>query len=319
VSAESLAPSAAGRIHPLVFVAKAGLTAGVLAFLATRIDWSSVTGRLEAASPLALLAGLGFGLLGLLLAAERWVRALAATGERLPRRTVVRIAFATLFFGQVLPGGLGGDAVRGWLTYRAGAGGAATVTAMLLDRVLALFGNLVLMTIAVPRLLSLAPPAFTAATALVAFGLIAALGLGMHADRLPLPGFLRVRPVRLLAEQVGRLRAALCTRAALVSAVAAILVHVTTCLAAVSFARALGIPLGIGDALTVVPIAILATALPVSLNGWGMREGAMAAGLALYGVPTGEAVAVSMLLGLAQVVLSLPGGPLWFGLNRRNH
>lgn len=297
---------------------KAVVTVGVLALLATRADWNGLAARLESAWWPGLAAGLLLTLAGLILASERWVRSVAAAGAALPRCTALKIAFATLFLGQVLPSGLGGDAVRGWLTYRARTQAQATITAMFVDRILALFGNLVLMLAALPRLFSLAPLPFAATVALAVFGLIGGVLLGLQADRLPLPRFARIRLVVTLAEQVARVRAALLTPAALVSGLAAVAVHAMTCLSVTAFAAALGLSIPAGEALTVVPIAILATAVPISLNGWGAREGALAAGLALYGVATGEALAVSMMVGLAQIVLALPGGLLWLRLKRVN-
>lgn len=297
---------------------KVVVTLGVLALLATRADWSALAARLENAWTPGLVAGLLLTLAGLILASERWVRSVAAAGADLSRGTALKIAFATLFLGQVLPSGLGGDAVRGWLTYRAQTDAKATITAMFVDRILALFGNLVLMLGALPWLFALAPLPFAATVALAGFGLVGGVLLALQADRLPLPRFARVRLVNTLAEQVARVRVALLTPAALTSGIAAVGVHAMTCLSVTAFAAALGLSVPMGEALTVVPIAILATAVPVSLNGWGAREGALAAGLALYGVATGEALAVSMMVGLAQIVLALPGGFLWLRLKREN-
>ena len=60
-----------------------------------------------------------------------------------------------------------------------------------------------------------------------------------------------------------------------------------------------------------MPAAIVAAALPVSLGGWGVREGAMVAGFALLGFDADAALLVSLLIGLSIAVLSLPGGLFW--------
>jgi hypothetical protein len=64
----------------------------------------------------------------------------------------------------------------------------------------------------------------------------------------------------------------------------------------------------------VVPVALVAAAIPISVNGWGVREGVMVAGFALFGIAQPEAFLISVLLGLAVVVSALPGGLAWLAL-----
>ncbi|MGH9896295.1 MAG: lysylphosphatidylglycerol synthase domain-containing protein, partial [bacterium] len=60
-----------------------------------------------------------------------------------------------------------------------------------------------------------------------------------------------------------------------------------------------------------VPVAIFATTIPVSIAGWGVREGVMVATLGAFGVPPEGAFALSLLFGVALAVVSLPGAVLW--------
>ena len=50
--------------------------------------------------------------------------------------------------------------------------------------------------------------------------------------------------------------------------------------------------------------------LPISLAGWGVREVGLVWFLRMYGVPGEEALALSLMLGLVGVIVSLPGAPL---------
>ncbi|PNQ96029.1 hypothetical protein C1S70_25715 [Azospirillum argentinense] len=61
-------------------------------------------------------------------------------------------------------------------------------------------------------------------------------------------------------------------------------------------------------------MTIFAAALPISLNGWGVREGAFVAGFALYGLGATDALALSLMIGLSVTLSSLPGGLLWLSL-----
>ena len=59
--------------------------------------------------------------------------------------------------------------------------------------------------------------------------------------------------------------------------------------------------------LILVPPAILLTVLPISLAGWGVREGALVGLFVLIGAPRATVLTCSMLYGLSNVVVALPG------------
>jgi glycosyltransferase 2 family protein len=55
----------------------------------------------------------------------------------------------------------------------------------------------------------------------------------------------------------------------------------------------------------------LASMMPVSIGGWGLRETAMVYSLGLIGIAPEQALLLSVLIGLLNIVISLPGGVLW--------
>ena len=59
--------------------------------------------------------------------------------------------------------------------------------------------------------------------------------------------------------------------------------------------------------IAVLPPVMLLTMLPISLAGWGIREGAMMFALSYIGVPRGEAFAVSILIGIVTFAGALHG------------
>jgi hypothetical protein len=80
--------------------------------------------------------------------------------------------------------------------------------------------------------------------------------------------------------------------------------HVTTFLVA---ARTAG---STGSLVRMVPIALLvllAMALPVSVGGWGPREGVAAWAFGAAGLGTAQGVATAVVYGLMVLVASLPG------------
>jgi len=70
-------------------------------------------------------------------------------------------------------------------------------------------------------------------------------------------------------------------------------------------AQAVGVGLEMRAALVLIPVTLLAMLLPVSLNGWGLREGVAAALWPLWGITAPQAVAASILFGLACMAAAL--------------
>jgi hypothetical protein len=76
-------------------------------------------------------------------------------------------------------------------------------------------------------------------------------------------------------------------------------------------ARGSDVHVSIGQCFVLVPVVVLFSMVPVSIAGWGVREGAMVVALGLVGVARAPALAVSVLFGLTLAVSGLPGGFLW--------
>ncbi|CAO3439676.1 hypothetical protein [Azospirillum doebereinerae] len=307
----------ASRARRWSVLAKLAVTVAILGLLAAGADWASIASRLSAADPLLLAAGFAMKAATLPLAALRWRAVGRAAGFAMTRWQAFRLQMASGFLGQILPGSVGADLLRGWFTWRLGHPAGAVMLALLVDRLMALLGVLLIGLAGLPHLAAVAPPA----VAWTVLGGALALGLGMAVllvagrlprERLPLPRSLRDGSLgRSLWTAVGELRAMAGRRAAWAALGHSVGVHLATIAATILFARSLGLPLGWLDGLAIVPAAIVAAALPVSLGGWGVREGAMVAGFALLGLDPDAALLVSLLIGASIAALSLPGGVFW--------
>lgn len=303
-------PSAASRPagRRWAVLVKLAVSVAVLWLLASGADWADLAARLAAADPSLLAAGLVVKALTLPLAALRWRAAGRAAGMVLSRLTAFKLQMASIFLGQVLPGAVGGDLLRGWFTWRLGQSPGAVVAAMLLDRISALVGVALLGLVGLPRLAAVAPPAVVWSVLGIAAVLLGGTGLLLLLGRLPLPALLRRGAA---GAALGTLRTMAGHPAAWAALGYSVAVHLATVATTILYARALGLPLGWFDGLAVVPAAIVAAALPVSLGGWGVREGAMVAGFTLLALDPGAALLVSLLIGGSMVLLSLPGAVCW--------
>jgi len=78
-----------------------------------------------------------------------------------------------------------------------------------------------------------------------------------------------------------------------------------------SLGRAQGLALPIPDAAVLFVVVVGVALVPVSINGWGLRELAVVAILGRHGVAPEQALVFSVCFGLVLAVGSLPGALAW--------
>ena len=271
-----------GRMAALLL--KLAVSASVLALIVSRIPLEEVVQRARHAAPLYLLAALLLILLGVFLVAVRWRLVAGWLGVAIPLGLALRALFLGFLGGQVLPSAIGGDFLRGWLLARHGAGLTRVVVSLVADRLVGLFGVCLLLILTSPVVRQLPAPydSLLAPVAALASGML--LTAFLLASRAPL----RCAPL-------------------LVAVVIAILIHALTVAVATLAAKAYGIDAPFEIWLAVIPLAIIAAAIPVSINGWGVREAAIVVLAAPLGVPAAQALLVSLTLGILNAIASLPG------------
>lgn len=93
-------------------------------------------------------------------------------------------------------------------------------------------------------------------------------------------------------------------------------VHGITISAVFMIARGVGADVAFVDIPIVVPIVMLVLTIPISLAGWGVREGAMVLLLGVSGVSGAEAAVISVGWGLTLLVSSIPGAYFFLVLRR---
>ena len=78
-------------------------------------------------------------------------------------------------------------------------------------------------------------------------------------------------------------------------------------LAFVLCAAALGVALPLVAVVTILPLVLFAMLVPVSISGWGLREGAASALFPIVGATAAEGFATSVAFGLVFIAAVLPG------------
>ncbi len=92
-----------------------------------------------------------------------------------------------------------------------------------------------------------------------------------------------------------------------VAVVYSFIVNLGMCLVFFAVVNATGIPIDIGQCFFIVPVFSMLAAIQVSYGGWGVRELGSVHLLGLLGVGAEQALATSVLYGVAILLSSLPG------------
>ena len=298
-------------------IAKLVVSVCLLAFLLKIVNWQSIATRLSTAEIWPLALAFSALMFNAVMAGARWRIVSRLTDAPMALWLAVQLTFAGLFFGQVLPGAIGGDAIRGWLGWRAGLPLLGFAFGIVLDRIISLIGSVTMVCLGLLLLMQIAPTSIIwippAAGGVLLLGLITVLSI----DLLPLPPVCRRPPVSKVLSALKMARAALLSRTAGFAAALCLLIQFTAVVAVFLLAQSLSVSISLIECLAVVPAIIFLAMLPISLNGWGVREGAMVVGLGLFGVGHDDAMLLSILLGICAIVASLPGAILWITIGRQ--
>jgi uncharacterized membrane protein YbhN (UPF0104 family) len=290
------------------------LSGGLIGYLLYR--YGPDHARLERLDPILCTITVAIFALQIALNTVRWRLILThITGTEPPFRRLFGIYYASTFLSQILPS-IGGDLVRVLYRRTIGSTFGLMVISVFLDRGLA-FASLLI--VALPSLLFLSPidPGHTV---LRSVGLVAGCGLAAAYG-----GCLMVRAVRRsriwtgLPQWIQTLVASgdwsLTSRTGLCCLIPlSAFVHLLSIAAIFLAAHAVHVPLTLSVVLAIGPILLLAQVLPISVGGWGVREAAAVALLAMTGVDATSALLVSLMFGVLLVLSTLPGALFWLTL-----
>ncbi|MCR9175808.1 MAG: flippase-like domain-containing protein [Alphaproteobacteria bacterium] len=301
---------AAGR-HAITAL-KLGVTGALLVWVFSLADLDAVLAQLGRLNPVYGLAAVLAHCLQFPIGAYRWRMILADDGVSMSFRDSFSYLMIGILFNQVLPSTIGGDGARVWLSARTGIGWSRAFGAVAVDRAAAIFMVLVLSVPLLPVLLPILPEG-AARSSLAGLILIGVAAVAVILPTAPwivrlvmarLPDRRILRPFEAAARSSAVLwRRGATTSKISIASVAILSSHVTTVWL---IAHAIGIPLDLLQVFALVLPVMLLLAVPISIAGWGLREGLMVTALGFLGVAPSAAVTISLLWG----VITLFGGAL---------
>jgi hypothetical protein len=308
------APGAPRRA--LTLLLKAVVSAGLLYVLLGRTDLSRLWSYAKHASALWLTVALLLYLLMILLSVWRWRLLLDAQHVGVRSGRLLNSYLVATFFNNFLPSNIGGDVIRIRDTARQAGSKTLATTVVLMDRGLGLLG---LLTIAaagssVASRIGGRPPVLASM-----LWLALAAGLSVSAAAVLLPGGVArlLSPLRLVhqewvGERIGRLTGALTKFKNAPGALAACLLGAIVVQAVLvafyaAIVHSMNIPVSAWHLAVLVPVSFVVQMLPVSLNGFGVREATFTFYFSRIGLPIESALVVSFMGAGLIILFSLSG------------
>jgi uncharacterized membrane protein YbhN (UPF0104 family) len=326
-----MSQSSPGRLRQaLVLAAKILVSTALLYWLLHGTDLARLWAYARKASPVWLTAAMGLFLLQLLVSAWRWELLLLAQRVAVGWRALVASYLVASFFNNFLPSNIGGDVIRIRDSAMHTQSKTLATTVVLFDRGIGLMGLVLVAAIGASSVAASGALPIVGLQWLLWGGL--ALGACIALPVLMLPdGVGRLlQPLRFLhaewvGERINKFTTALdrfrqrprSLAGCFVGAIAVQLLLVGFYLA---IAHSMHIGVAARHLAIIVPVSFIVQMLPVSVNGFGVREWTFTVFFARFGIanPRESAVVVSFMGAALMMLFSLSGAAvyLWRGASR---
>jgi glycosyltransferase 2 family protein len=294
----------------------------LLVYLFNSVSWQTLLVALTHVYPGSLLVGLIIGSSGVVLSAYQWWGLLRAENIRFDLVDLIKLYIVGVTFNHFLPTGMGGDAFKAFYVGRESRNSIGATSAALLCRITGFIGMLCLV---VPVLIVL-HARFTP-TLVIEFAILCLLAgtvsVGTLLLTFVLPGIAgriaaKNRFLTLLTGVGSALHKSICTPRSLPAAIArgAVfwLVAVLNCYA---YADALGMQGHLVFYFLAVPLVAIVACLPVTINGFGVREGVFVYVFSFAHVAPATALLLVFLLDLQSLFFAGIGCVIYFTQGNR--
>jgi glycosyltransferase 2 family protein len=305
----------------LVLLAKIVVSAVLLWLLVERSDVPRLWAYVRSASIRWLGAALGLYFLMVLASAWRWGLLLDAQGVHLRPRLLTESFLVATFFNNFLPSNIGGDVVRIADTAKPARSRTLAASVVLVDRGIGLLGLVLLAAVAASAATRTGGSEGPVPSYVLWLGFIAALAVSIPTVVAPHGLEWLLSPLRFFhPEWVGARLQQLTgvftrfreTPGALVGCFAgALLVQALLVAFYAAVAYSINVPVSPWHMAVVVPMSFLVQMLPISVNGFGLREATFSFYFTRLGLPIEAALVVSLVGAGLVMLFSLSGAAVY--------
>ena len=302
-----------------LLVAKVAVSLALLAWLLRHSDLTALAQRVRSADTalLAYAVLLYVALLGVCV--WRWRLLLEAQGHVAPMAHLSASYLVATFFNNFLPSNIGGDVIRVRDSSRLTGSTTSALAIVAIDRMLG-FGALYVLAV-LAFLVGGPNVRHLAGARAVILGLGCFFALLTYVFFRPgtarrLMSVSRLTRIPWIRERFETVQAAVHVyrqelRAVWLAFAASLALQTLVVWYYFAVARALRIELPLAACFLMVPLCTLVQAVPVSFNGWGVREGLFIVYFAQVGLARDSALAFSLVGAGLIVLLSLSGAVVW--------
>jgi glycosyltransferase 2 family protein len=296
--------------HITLFTLKIILVAGLYWLALWELDWHVLISRAKSVDTLMLSVASVLALVHIGIISERWRVVLRAIGLNLGLKRTFQIQYIANFFSDTTPDGFGGDVLRFWKARNQGLGTISAANSIMIDRTIGLF-TLALVILGMGPLIvdriSNYGSAFEASL-IIAVGIFGVFALFAVLERYT-KGSEFPSTLKIIAGDVNAL-----IRHPKLGWTAigwSFLQHFNATAMILVLAVGLEIKVSLLDCITLIPLVLLVKEIPASILGWGYRGTVLVVAFGNVGVSEIDALALSLIYGLINLMIALSGGIVW--------
>ncbi len=316
MAAVTESPSLLRRILRVVesVPARIAITLTLLGIVAANIDWSLMASRLAHGNPADFAAAVALVVAALLVGACRWALLLWRAELRLRPATIGRIYWIATFSNTFLPTSVGGDVTRTLLVARRPPLVTRSAVTVIADRIGGLVGLLGTAWIAIALQATSVPHRAETFLFWVSAGflLVGVLGvLAVFRGSRPARALLPERLFSVARDSRSQLRTYASQPSTLLTVLLTSLIYqALVSLQLVMLARSINVQLPFATAAVVLALVTVVVLIPLSIGGFGIREGSYVVLLGSASIGATDAALISLLSVGALFIASLPGAAL---------
>lgn len=301
----------------LSFAIRLALTLLMFVFLFKSLSWVTLFGALAHIRHSLVLVSLVVGAGGVVLSAYQWRSLLHGEGIRFDLAELINLYMVGIAFNHFLPTGMGGDTVKVLFVGRESGNNSGSASAAVMCRVTGLLG---MMLVAFPVLMLWHQ--HLTGQLIEWFGLLSLLVIGMIAGAISAVGLAprlfrgKLAHLRIFASAI-RVGSALFAaikrpRSMCIAVLYGMVFWIAAILNSYAYADALGIHASLYFYCVAVPLIALVSFLPISINGFGLRESAYVYAFSTIHVPATTALLLALLLDAQALCFGVIGGCIYF-------
>jgi uncharacterized protein (TIRG00374 family) len=304
---------------------KVAFSIAILYVIVAKSNLREILATLQLIAPVSVLIALLLALLQTGCSAARLSVIVELYNRRLPLGDSFRLTLESAFFSQTFVSFLGGDALRIWRIRRCGMPLRQAASAVVLDRLIGIVVNHALLLVALPWLLAEISDhtirialVFLAAAGVAGFACVLLLGT-FYGTPSGLAGRLEGSRIGPLVSELAAVGRHFLPPGAQLLTAAAVSFIIAVINSLIFFVLLVGwgvTPLAAVGCALLVPAVLEIAMLPISIAGWGVREGVAMIAFSGFGVSSNIAFGSSILFASIALTLGLIGGLLWL-IDRR--